>query len=148
MGKQIGQSVNSATSPPLPRPDERESPADPIRARRVRSSRHSLATFEAAARFRFTRFYVASPIPLLAPVMTTPLSLIPGMRSDFYLLSTLKFPQRLPPTAPLGVSLKSRPIDCSFSLFIRRSSVRWELSRRQSTFQAYYNELCLALVTQ
>jgi hypothetical protein len=28
----------------------------------------------------FTRFYVASPIPLLAPVMTATLSLMPGMK--------------------------------------------------------------------
>src|SRR5207249_9710514 len=60
----------------IPRSDEREPRVDPIPARRVLPSRHSLAACEAAARFRFTRFYVASPIPLLAPVMTTTLSLI------------------------------------------------------------------------
>jgi hypothetical protein len=71
--------------------------ARPIRARQLQPSRRVLATFEAAARSRFTRFYVASPIPLpaqparrdgrmlseLAPVITTTLSLIPGMKFCF-----------------------------------------------------------------
>ena len=82
MGKQIGQSANSGTRHPLPRSDEPEPPADPIRARRVRPLRRSLATCEvlrglaySAARSRM--------LSELAPMMTTILSLIPGMKFCF-----------------------------------------------------------------
>jgi hypothetical protein len=58
MGKQIGQSVNSATSPP----------AAAIRRARVssRSNPRAPSTTLRTARLPRAKFYVASPIPLLA----------------------------------------------------------------------------------
>ena len=75
MGKQTGQSVNSATSPPAPA----------IRRARAssRSNPRAPSTTLRTARLPRAKFYVASPIPLLAPVMTTTLSLMPGMKSCF-----------------------------------------------------------------
>ena len=66
MGKQIGQPANYATSPPAP------------------AIRRARATCEAAARFRFTRFYVASPIPLPAQPAQSLLAAASGgrMRSE------------------------------------------------------------------
>jgi len=46
MSKQIGQSVNSATSPPAPANRGARAPNESIHARRIRPARRSLATCE------------------------------------------------------------------------------------------------------
>jgi hypothetical protein len=77
MGKQIGQSVNSATSP---------SGSCDTTSERLEPIQSTRADYDLrAVRLPRTKFYVASPIPLLAPVITTTLSLIPGMRFAFRL---------------------------------------------------------------